>query len=69
MLPRMNASKRTPFQLVSHQEFARLSRKEKIAYLAKAIEAVQQNTPMLSPPDADTQRHSGIRYSVIANTR
>ena len=52
----MNASSRAPFQPLFHEQFARLSRKEKTAYLAKAIEAVQQNLPMLSPPHVEMLR-------------
>jgi hypothetical protein len=38
-----------PFHLLSHEQFARLSREEKVAYLSEAIEAVNQNVPMLGP--------------------
>jgi hypothetical protein len=36
-----------PFQLLSHEEFAQLSREQKISYLAAAIEAVKQNAPLI----------------------
>ena len=36
-----------PFQLLSHEEFAKLTREQKIAYLSMAIEAVKENAPMI----------------------
>jgi dihydrodipicolinate synthase/N-acetylneuraminate lyase len=42
--------------LLSNEEFALLSRAEKIAYLTKAIEAVTHNSPVvavLRPPRED----------------
>lgn len=35
-----------PFRLLPDEEFAKLSREEKIAYLSMAIEAVKQNAPV-----------------------
>ena len=44
-----------PLRLLSNEEFALLSRAEKIAYLTKAIEAVTHNAPvfavLMPPPD------------------
>jgi dihydrodipicolinate synthase/N-acetylneuraminate lyase len=44
-----------PLRLLSNEEFALLSREEKIAYFTKAIEAVTHNAPVLAvlrpPPD------------------
>ena len=34
-------------RLLSHEEFAKLSSDEKVAYLSRAIEAVKRNAPML----------------------
>ena len=36
-----------PFRLLPNEEFAKLSREEKIAYLSMAIEAVKQNAPVI----------------------
>jgi hypothetical protein len=37
-----------PFRLFSHDEFAGLTKDEKIAYLARAIEAITHGAPVLS---------------------
>lgn len=45
-----------PFRLLNHEQFAKLSLEEKVAYVSKAIEAVKQNLPILNPeiPVADS---------------
>ena len=44
-----------PFKLLPHDEFAKLSRDEKITYLTKAVEAVAGNAPAakseVKPPE------------------
>jgi hypothetical protein len=47
-----------PLRFLSNEEFALLSREEKIAYLTKAIEAVTHNAPVvavLRPPPEDEE--------------
>jgi len=50
-----NVEEPAPLRLLSNEEFALLSRAEKIAYLTKAIEAVTHNAPvfavLMPPPD------------------
>lgn len=44
-----------PFRLLTDEEFARLSSKEKVAYLAQGAQAVAQSAPItggVSQPDA-----------------
>jgi len=36
-----------PFRMLSHEEFAKLSKDEKIAYLNAAIAAVRDNVPII----------------------
>ena len=36
-----------PFRMLSHEEFAKLSKDEKIAYLNAAIAAVRDNVPIV----------------------
>lgn len=43
----MDTTKSAPFQLLSHEDFAKLSRDQKIAYLSLAIEAVKENVPII----------------------
>lgn len=44
----MDAPTPKPFRLVSHKEFAKLTREQKIAYLSMAIEAVKENALSLA---------------------
>jgi hypothetical protein len=50
---RMDSKK--PFRMLSHDEFAKLSKDAKIAYLKAAMEAVRNNVPIIGvlvpPPD------------------
>jgi hypothetical protein len=43
----VNATKSKPFRLLSHEEFWKLSRAQKIAYLTMATEAVKENAPII----------------------
>jgi hypothetical protein len=50
-----------PFRLVSHEEFAKFSREQKIAYLTMAIEAVKENAPLIGFNHYSAERADGVR--------
>ena len=53
-----NVQEPEPLRFLSNEEFALLSREEKIAYLTKAIEVVTHNAPVvavLRPPPEDEE--------------
>jgi hypothetical protein len=56
------------FRLLSHEEFAKLSIEEKVAYLSKAIEAVRHKVPIIganaTPPDSADDKDTGLPYSI-----
>lgn len=50
-----------PFRLVSHEEFAKFSREQKLAYLTMAIEAVKENAPLIGFIHSSGERGDDFR--------